>query len=61
MEHLQPMVLFLDGIPDFASVKQYCENCSFVDPNLKCVGLNFAVFPDIVQLIESTRNFPDTC
>ena len=34
---------------------------SFVDPNLKCVGLNFAVFPDIVKLIGSTRNFPDTC
>ena len=53
------MVLFHGGIPDFASVKQYRGNRSFVDPNL-CVGLNFAVLPDIFQLIESTRNFPDT-
>ena len=59
MKNLQAMVLFLGGIPYFTSVKQYRENRSFVDPNL-CVGLNFAVLPDIFQLIESTRNFPDT-
>ena len=34
------------GIPDFTSVKQYCENCSFVYPNL-CVGLDIVVHPNI--------------
>ena len=46
MKYLQPMVLLLSGIPDFTSVKQYCENCSFVYPNL-CVGLDIVVHPNI--------------
>jgi hypothetical protein len=58
MENLQPMVLLLYGITCFTSVKQYCENILY--SNL-CVGLNIAVFPDIIQLVKSTRSFPDTC
>ena len=54
------MMLFLCGVPDFASIKQYRENRSFVDPDLS-VGLYVAILPDIVQLVESTRSFPNAC
>ena len=44
------MILFLWGVPDFASIKQYRENHSFVDPDLS-VGPYVAILPDIVQLM----------
>ena len=37
------MMLFLCGVPDFASTKQYRENGSFVDPDLS-VGLYLCGF-----------------
>ena len=60
MKNFQAMVLFLGGIPYFASIKQYRENRSFVDPDLS-VGLHVAILPDIAQLIKCSRSFPDTC
>ena len=47
MENLQTMMLFLCGVPDFVSTKQYRESRRFVDPD-RSVGLYFAILPDIV-------------
>ena len=38
--------MLLGGIPDFTPVKQYCESCSSVNPNL-CVGLDIVVLANL--------------
>ena len=53
-------MLFLCGVPDFASIKQYRKYHRFVDPDIS-VGPFVAILPDIVQLIESTSSFPNAC